>query len=155
MRADVEENSLWQQVISYIVFKYRDSCFVYRYLENASEKRLKNDFMVGIGGHIDMADGAEGDVIETAVVREWDEEVKYDGVLSRKIIGILNDDSRPVERVHVGLVYLFEGDTPNIEVREKDVLEGKMVPFKNLGAYLAESQGWAPILHKEYLSKLV
>lgn len=154
VRANIEKDDSWQQIIPYILFKYRHNYFIYQYLKKATEKRLKNDYLLGIGGHIDSKDVEAQDVLEAGAMREWQEEVDYQGELKqKKLIGIINDDSRPVEKVHLGLVYVFEGDSPNIRVREKEILKGRLVPFSKLGFYMQKTQGWAPIIYKEYLSQ--
>jgi len=157
LRAEVENDPSWQQIIPYIVFNFQDKYFLYHYLEKASEERLKNDFLLGIGGHINPIDLKLGeDVLEAGAMREWNEEIIYKGnLLEKKIIGILNDEKRPVEAVHLGLVYLFVGDSPEIFVREKDVLEGRLVELKDLAEYVENTGGWAPIVYQEYLSKLL
>ena len=89
-------------------------------------------------------------------MREWNEEILYKGnLLEKKLMGILNDEKREVEAVHLGLVYLFVGDSPEISVKEKDILEGKLIDLKELGKNLENSGGWAPIVYQEYLSKFL
>ena len=156
-RRDIEDNPEWQQIIPYILFNNGTKYFIYHYLEKASEQRLKNDWMLGVGGHINPVDMAPSiDVLNAGAMREWNEEVDYKGKLvEKKLIGILNDESRPVEAVHLGLIYLFRGDTPNISVKETDILDGELVELKELGAYMRNSGGWAPIVYKEYLSKFL
>ena len=157
LRNEVENDSSWQQIIPYIVFNFQDKYFLYHYLKLAGEKRLKNDYLLGIGGHINPADKRIGkDILEAGAMREWNEEVLYKGnLLEKKLIGILNDEKRPVEAVHLGLVYLFVGDSPKIFVREKDVLEGKLIELKDLGKHVKKTGGWAPIVYQEYLSKFL
>jgi len=151
----VENDPSWQQIIPYIVFNFKDRFFLYRYLKKASEKRLQNDYILGIGGHINPEDVGDGkNIIESAAMREWKEEVVYKGkIIEKKIIGILNDDSRPVEAVHLGIIFLFRGDSPKISVKEKETLEGKLVPFGELEKYMKNTKGWAPIVYREYLKK--
>jgi predicted NUDIX family phosphoesterase len=87
--------------------------------------------------------------------REWDEEVDYKGELDKKLIGILNDDRRPVEAVHLGLVYLFKGDSPDISVKETEKLKGELVKLEDLGERIIGTEGWAPLIYDEYLKKLL
>lgn len=154
LRSEVETDQSWQQVIPWIIFNFKDQYFLYRYLKGASETRLKNDYHLGVGGHINPIDLKEGeDILELGTMREWDEEIDYKGnLLKKNLIGILNDERREVEAVHLGLIYLFQGDSPEIYVREKEVLEGKLIYLKDLGGCLENGQGWAPIVYQEYLS---
>ena len=156
-RSEVENNPYWQQVIPYIVFNFKDKYFLYRYLEKAGEERLKKDYILGIGGHINPIDVKPGkDILEVGMMREWEEEVNYKGnLLEKKLVGILNDDKRPVEAVHLALVYIFKGDSPNINVVEKETLRGELIDLKELGRRVKNTDGWAPIIYKEYLSKLL
>jgi predicted NUDIX family phosphoesterase len=160
-RGDVENDNSFQQIIPYILFNYQDKYFLYRYLSKAGEQRLKNDYIIGVGGHINKDDIKEGglpaqsgDVLEAGRDREWDEEVKYEDNLNKKLIGILNDDRRPVEAVHLGLVYLFSGETPNIAVKEIDKMAGELINRQDLGAKLEGTEGWAPLIYNEYLKNL-
>lgn len=154
-RGDVENDTSFQQIIPYIVFNYKDQYFLYRYLKKAGEQRLKNDFIIGVGGHINKDDvKPEEDLIEAGRDREWDEEVEYKDKLEKKLVGILADDRRPVESVHLGLVYVFKGNTPNISVKETDKMAGELVGPEELGEKAPNTEGWVPIIYKEYIAKL-
>ena len=154
-RGEVERDPSFQQVIPYIVFNFRDKYFLYRYLRGAGERRLINDYMLGIGGHINWDDElGEGDTLEKGMMREWQEEVYYKGnLLEKRLVGILNDDSREVERVHLGLVYIFKGDSPAITVKEKETIRGRLMTIREMKEPIAKSQGWAPIVYSQYLLK--
>ncbi|MCX6720645.1 MAG: hypothetical protein NTW11_02470 [Candidatus Staskawiczbacteria bacterium] len=156
-RGDMETDLSYQQIISYILFNYQNKYFLYRYLKQAYEQRLMNDYIVGVGGHINKEDVKPGeDIIEAGVEREWEEEVTYNGNLTKKLVGILCDNRRPVERVHLGLVYVFEGDSPNISVKETDKMTGELVTLEDIkGKVEGINEGWAPLLYEEYLSKLI
>ena len=90
-------------------------------------------------------------------MREWSEEVDFKGnFLSKKLVGIMNDDTNPVEQVHLALVYNFEGDSPDISIKETDKMKGELVDIKNVGEYIKSSPGvWVKIVYNEYLSKLL
>ncbi|HQK63790.1 MAG TPA: MazG nucleotide pyrophosphohydrolase domain-containing protein, partial [Candidatus Staskawiczbacteria bacterium] len=115
-------------------------------------------YQLGVGGHINPIDGATGkDFLEEGMMREWNEEVDFKGnIVSKKLVGILNDDSRPVEKVHLGLVYSFEGDGPEISIKETDKMAGELVDLKDIGSKLKTNDGvWVKIVYREYLSKLI
>ncbi len=154
-RGDMENDPSWQQIIPYIIFSAASKFFLYNYLKKAGEQRLRNDYIIGVGGHINKDDVKDSvDVLEAGRDREWDEEINYKGNLDKKLVGILNDDRRPVEAVHLGLVYLFKGDSPDISVKETDKMKGEMFTLKELGEKVVGTEGWAPIIYEEYLSKL-
>ncbi len=152
-RGDMENDPSFQQIIPYILFSFENKYFLYRYLAKAGEQRLNKDYIIGVGGHINLDDVKEGeDVLEAGRDREWDEEVDYhDKFLQKKLIGILNDNKRPVEAVHLGLVYLFEGSTSDISVKEKDKMQGELISLEDLGPKASNTEGWAPIIYKEYI----
>ncbi len=154
-RGEVEEDNSFQQIIPYILFNFKDKYFIYQYLAKAGEQRLRNDYMLGVAGHINPVDNEKENTIEAGMIREWEEEVDFKGnLLEKKLIGILNDDSRPVEAVHLGLVYLFKGDSAEIVVKEKETIKGEMMTLPEIALCMEKSGGWAPIIFKEYLSKL-
>lgn len=158
-RGDMEDDPSFKQVIPYILFSFEDKYFLYKYLSKAGEQRLSNDYIIGVGGHINLIDVKEGpegcpDILEAGRDREWDEEVEYkDKFLGKKLIGLLADDGRPVERVHLGLVYLFEGSTPNISVKETDKMTGELFGPEELAPKALGTEGWAPIIYREYIAK--
>ncbi|MBI2053869.1 MAG: hypothetical protein HYT36_00845, partial [Candidatus Staskawiczbacteria bacterium] len=84
-RGDMENDPSFQQIIPYALFNYKDKYFVYKYLENAGEKRLVDHCQVGVGGHINKDDINSGqDILEQGMMREWNEEVDFRGNLLQK-----------------------------------------------------------------------
>lgn len=102
-------------------------------------------------------DKDSSDVLEAGMMREWDEEVEYKGnILEKKFIGLLNDDSRPVEAVHLGLVYNFVGDSPEISIKEKDKMLGELVDIKDIEAKIKDNDGiWIKLVYRDYLKQLL
>ncbi|OGZ69183.1 MAG: hypothetical protein A3D44_02385 [Candidatus Staskawiczbacteria bacterium RIFCSPHIGHO2_02_FULL_42_22] len=155
-RGDVETDPSWQQIIPYMLFSCKDKFFIYKYLGGAGEKRLVDSYQLGVGGHINQVDSGNGDILEAGAMREWNEEVEYRGnFLEKKLVGILNDDSRPVESVHLGLVYHFIGDSPEISIKEKDKMQGEMVNLKDIPGHIKNTEGaWIQVVYNEYLLTL-
>lgn len=152
-RGDMENDPSWQQIIPYILFNYQDKYFLYKYLQKAGEQRLKNDYIIGVGGHINLEDvKGEKDILEAGRDREWDEEVEYkDKFLEKKLVGILADSRRMVESVHLGLVYVFTGSTPSISIKETDKMAGELFGPEDLAEKAGNTEGWAPIIYNEYI----
>lgn len=152
-RGDMENDFFYQQIIPYMLFSFRDKFFAYKYLNNAGEQRLiNNDYQLGIGGHINKEDiNGDEDILETGMMREWEEEVDFKGrFLEKKLIGIVNDESREVEKVHLGLVYHFIGDNSDIQVKETDKMDGKLFDLREIYGNLSHSP-WMQIVYNEYL----
>lgn len=155
-RGNVETDASWQQIIPYMVFSYKDKFFIYKYLGGAGEKRLHDTYQIGVAGHINQIDVNGGDVLQEGMMREWNEEVDYRGnFLEKKLVGILNDESGDVEKVHLGLVYSFVGDSPDITVKETDKMQGEMVQLQDVQNHIKNTKGaWIQVVYKEYLLTL-
>ncbi|OGZ79297.1 MAG: hypothetical protein A2312_00740 [Candidatus Staskawiczbacteria bacterium RIFOXYB2_FULL_32_9] len=155
-RGDVEEDNSYQQIIPYILFSFEDKFFAYKYLANAGEQRLvNNNYQLGIGGHINKDDiVSDKNILDQGMMREWQEEVDFKGnLLQKKLVGIINDDSGPVEKVHLGLVFHFVGDSLDINVIETDKMEGKLFELKEIENNLSYSP-WMKVVYEEYLKNL-
>lgn len=149
-RKKAEIDNSYQQIIPYILYKYRNKFFLYEYLKNASETRLHHNYILGIAGHINPIDKKKGDIIKQGMMREWNEEVELRGdIISKKLVAILNDDRREVEKVHLGLIYIFEGNSPDIIIKEKDKMSGKLMVIKEMKPLIGNINdlGWAPLIY--------
>jgi predicted NUDIX family phosphoesterase len=130
------------------LYKYEDKFFLYEYIKGATETRLHHNYILGIAGHINPVKGAYDQIWE-GMMREWDEEVNFQGnITSKKLVGILNDDRRDVERVHLGLIYVFEGNSDKIEIKEVEKMQGRLMTIEDMQPLIgkAEYLGWAPLL---------
>ena len=156
-RGDMENDPSWKQIIPYILFSFKNSFFAYKYLGGAGEKRLVDVYQLGVGGHINLSDGENGDILDVGMMREWNEEIYFKGnILERRLVGIINSDAGSVEQVHLGLVYNFVGDGPNISIKENDKMEGMLVEPQNIWHYIKSNPSiWTQIIYKDYLSKLI
>lgn len=146
-RDDVEEDPGYQQIITYAVFRHQDRYLLTKRLSASTEKRLRQLYSLGVGGHINPGDGAAGDPINDGLRREWEEEVVYQGNYRVVPPGLLKDDSSPVSRVHIAVVYLVEGDSPLIEIRERDKLSGELLRLDEMRIYYLEMESWSQIVY--------
>ncbi len=155
-RDEAEVSNKYQQIIPYILFKNKNNFFLYEYLEGAGETRLHRNYILGVAGHINPIDNRKNeDVIEKGIERELEEEIKYQGnILEKKLIGILNDNRREVEKVHLGLIYVYEGNSEEMEIKEKDKMAGEFRNIEEMEPLIGnqENLGWAPLLFP-YLKK--
>jgi predicted NUDIX family phosphoesterase len=148
MARDVVENDpAFQQIIPYVVFRHDPHYFLTHRLRASSEKRLRKQYSLGIGGHINPGDLEAGDPILDGLKREWSEEVVYDGSFEAKLIGLLNDDSSPVSKVHLGVVFLVDGDSPNISIRETDKLAGELLTLDEMKIYYLGMESWSQMVY--------
>jgi predicted NUDIX family phosphoesterase len=85
--------------------------------------------------------------------REWEEEVEYRGQFEAKLLGLMNDDSSPVSRVHLALVFLVDGDSPQIAIRETDKLSGELLSLAEMRIFYLEMESWSQIVYDRLASE--
>jgi predicted NUDIX family phosphoesterase len=147
-RAEVENDPTFQQIIPYVVFRHRDRYLLTHRLRASSEKRLRKQYSLGVGGHINPGDLQGGDPILDGLKREWAEEVIYDGNFDAELLGLLNEESSPVSKVHLGVVFLVDGDTPNIRIRETDKLAGELLTLDEMRIHFLEMESWSQLVYE-------
>jgi predicted NUDIX family phosphoesterase len=146
-RGSVENDPSYQQIIPYVVFRHGDRYFLTHRLRASSERRLRKQYSLGVGGHINPGDLQAGDPILDGLKREWEEEVVYHGKFEARLLGLLNDDSSPVSKVHLGVVFLVDGDTPDIAIRETDKLQGELLTLDEMRRLYLEMESWSQMVY--------
>jgi len=146
-RSEVEDDPAFQQIIPYVVFRHGDHYLLTHRLRASSEKRLRKQYSLGVGGHINPQDLEAGDPIIDGLKREWNEEVVYAGRLETQLIGLLNDDSSPVSKVHLGVVFLVVGDTPDIAIRETTKLAGELLTLDEMKIFYLGMESWSQMVY--------
>jgi predicted NUDIX family phosphoesterase len=153
-RAEVENDPSFQQIIPYVVFRHGDRYFLTHRLRASSEKRLRKQYSLGVGGHINPGDLEGGDPILDGLRREWSEEVIYAGRFEARMLGLLNEDSSPVSKVHLGVVFLVDGDTPDITIRETDKLAGELMTLEEMRMYYLAMESWSQIVYDRLVAQM-
>jgi len=144
-RAGVENDPSLKQVIPYVMVVRGGDIYLLKRRAAQTEARLRNLHSVGVGGHINPPDGEGGDPVEGGLLRELAEEVEFLGRREIEPFGTLNDDSNSVGSVHFGLVFLARTEG-GVEVAERDMMEGRFLPFKEALAFLPGMETWSRIL---------
>lgn len=143
----VENDPNYKQIIPYLIIKFKNKYFMFQRFPVGVEDRLFHKYSVGIGGHINEKDVKKNkDLINSGLEREFGEELIYNKKLSYKIVGLINDDFDEVGKVHFGIVYLVEIETPEIRVREYSKIEGRLVDKEDLLKYKDKMERWSRIL---------
>lgn len=146
-RAQVEEDSSLKQIIPYLIVRYRDRIFLFQRSAAGSEPRLRGLFSIGVGGHINRSDVAgAGDPVAAGLRRELEEELVIGGRWRARLVGVLNDDSNPVGRVHFGLVHVVDVDSPEVAVRESDALSGRLASRDDILAVRYQMETWSRLI---------
>lgn len=153
-RSIMENDPSYKQIIPYLIFSYNQQYFLMQRQAQATEQRLQNKYSLGIGGHIRQEDITQGDIIEWAR-REFEEEISYTGTLAIKPIGVLNDDSNDVGKVHIGFVFLLEGSTNQIAVKS-ELKSGILYTLEECSSFFEHMENWSQIVlqHLKELNKL-
>ena len=151
-RAEVENDPTFQQIIPYVVFRHDDRYLLTHRLRASSERRLRKQYSLGVGGHINPGDLGAGDPILDGLKREWEEEVVYQGTFEARLLGFLNEDSSPVSKVHLGVVFVVDGDTPTITIRETDKLAGELLTLDEMRMYYLAMESWSQIVYDEFIA---
>jgi len=165
-RAYAERTPTLKQVIPYSLIECDGLVLLFRRLSTGGEVRLHGKHSIGIGGHINPEDldvvsggpsaSAQRDAgasshrnpIDAGTRREIEEELAVSGEYKVRRVGLLNDDSNPVGAVHVGVVQVVR-IRGSVEIRERDQLEGRLVPSEELSALLAQGanfETWSKLL---------
>ncbi|MCC7014694.1 MAG: hypothetical protein IT454_19185 [Planctomycetes bacterium] len=139
-RAKAEHSPDWKQVIPYNVVMVGDDVLLLRRTAHGGEARLHHKFSIGVGGHINPEDldaRLGRDPLPRGTARELEEELDIRGDYTVEPVGLINDDSNPVGAVHVGLVQIVRVQG-TVEIRETQVLEGRLVHSQELRERLRE-----------------
>lgn len=152
-RSEVEDDPTYQQIIPYLVFRHRARYLLTHRLKASSEKRLRQLYSLGIGGHINPGDLEHGDPIADGLKREWEEEVEYGGEFQATLLGLINDDSSPVSKVHLGVVFLVDGDSPDIQIRETDKLSGELLTLEQMRIFYLAMESWSQIVYDRLVAE--
>ena len=146
----MEEEPRFKQLIPYVIFRHTDEAgrvrlFQYTRGRGQGERRLHSLRSVGIGGHICSDDAAEVNPYEEGMRRELAEEVSIDTPFRQRCAGLINDDQTEVGRVHLGVVHLFDVESPRVSPRESDIADAGFAPVGELLADLAGFESWSQI----------
>jgi predicted NUDIX family phosphoesterase len=145
-----EENLAYKQIIPYLVFEHGDKYFLMQRKGSSSEQRLANKYSLGIGGHLREEDMQGASLFDWAR-REFEEEINYSGNLTIKPIGILNDDSNDVGKVHVGFVFLLKGDSANISIKS-ELQNGQLLTPEECREKYEAMETWSQLVF-DFISK--
>ncbi len=145
-RGIMENDPSYKQIIPYLVFNFEDKYFLMQRAAKASETRLRNKYSLGIGGHIRQEDMTTDSIFDWAK-REFHEEINYSGNLTIKPLGVLNDDTNDVGKVHIGFVLLLQGDSAEISIKS-ELKSGTLVTLDECTAYHDSLESWSQLVLK-------
>ncbi|TWT52892.1 hypothetical protein Pla22_05200 [Rubripirellula amarantea] len=150
-RGPMEVDPTYKQLIPYVLMEYTDDAgevhlFTYTRGGGGGESRLHAKRSVGIGGHISRedADGA-GELYETGMRRELEEEVQLTSQYSEERVGLIYDPSNDVGKVHLGVVHIFKLSEPRVQSNEDDLTDGGFVSLATLRQESDRLETWSQL----------
>ena len=121
-RAAAEVDPDYKQIIPYAIVAHGNRVLYYVRGKKAGEQRLVAKGSIGIGGHMNDRDESlfawDEEAYRAGVEREVNEEIRIGTTFDDCIVGLLNDDTTEVGRVHLGVVHVFKLDEPKVDKRE-------------------------------------
>ncbi len=147
-RAELEEDPSFKQIIPYGIITCGDSFYLFKRTSGQREKRLHNKFTLGAGGHMNPGKSLEPDehYLTDELKRELSEEVRMlNGCVTENIefIGFINDDTIPVGRFHVGLLYHIRVSNKEVYIRETDKMTAEWIEKSNLAEFYEGMETWS------------
>jgi len=144
-RGEMEVDPTYKQIIPYMVFVYQRQLLVMQRSAGAGEQRLASAYTIGIGGHVRQSDVAATALKEWGA-REFMEEVAYAGTVNAvQLMGLVNDDTNPVGRVHLGVVLVMHGSTDSIAVRS-ELQSGVLMSRAACAAVYEHMETWSKLV---------
>jgi predicted NUDIX family phosphoesterase len=159
-RDTVEQNPTYKQIIPYSILRYKKSIFRYRRSPRGSESRLRGLYSLGVGGHINKSDELEPwadpmSIVESSRDRELREEFRVENSSEPSLIGLINDETNNVGRVHFGIVYEYWLNTPLVVPQEQHLhVDYSFVSLIGLRSHKHKYESWSRLLIDEYLLTL-
>lgn len=167
-RGDMEQDANWKQLIPYILIRYPrleaapDWFLSYQRSSDQAEKRLASKYSIGIGGHVTEADtevdwdglgvvedtmrrldGNEENLLWQGMVRELFEEINFVDFTRISIVGLLNEESTDVGKVHLGVVFLMSTQSTSVDSDDPYVQNIQWMTPNSLAANRNDYEGWS------------
>jgi predicted NUDIX family phosphoesterase len=148
-RAQAETNPNFKQIIPYVVVTDGKSILHYVRGKKAGEQRLVAKGSIGIGGHINDEDHtlfAFGlQAFQDAVKREVCEELTVQGTFDAKPVGLINDDSTEVGRVHFGVVHVLFRTPEKVKKNEQVITQVEFIAIEELKKRREQMESWSQL----------
>jgi predicted NUDIX family phosphoesterase len=146
-RPTAEVSPQYKQIIPYVLIRHEESYFLLQRTQKQTEARLHHKLSLGIGGHInpdtpELLDGLH---------KELEEEVEVRGDYDLTFVGILNDDTTDVGRVHLGAVYVLDAHSGEVDVRETEKMTGRWASRAELRDLRERMETWSQIAYDGFI----
>lgn len=146
-RPTAEVSPQYKQIIPYVVIRHADSYFLLKRTTKQTEARLHHKLSLGIGGHINP----DTPTILGGLQKELREEVHVESPYELTFVGLINDDTTDVGRVHLGVVYELVPYEPYVTVRETEKMSGEWVRAGDLGPMREAMETWSQLVYDHHI----
>jgi len=146
-RSDAEQDKRFKQLIPYVLLICHGKILRYRRGRGGQETRLHGLYSVGIGGHISEEDHglfAKDQGYRDGMRREIAEEVAAEEV-SEAAVGVINDDSTEVGKVHFGVVHVMQVANENVGGRRSGIAGPEFIPIDKAVADTTGYESWSSL----------
>ena len=142
MRAEMERDPGFQQIIPYLVLRDAERYFLMKRTRAGADERLHDRWSIGVGGHLNPGDGD----LDGGLRREWAEELDADFTPDFRLVGLLNDDTTDVGSVHVGAVFVADAGGRRVAIRETEKLSGAFADPAEVAAVADDLETWSRLV---------
>jgi predicted NUDIX family phosphoesterase len=168
-RSELEKDPTFKQIIPYAIIsntepdppagggiRQNQSFYLFKRTSGQTEKRLHNKYSLGVGGHInpDYSMESKEQCLIDELKRELFEEVRLINGCSIddiEFIGFINDDTIPVGRVHIGLLYNIHVSNKEVCINETDKMTADWIDKSNLAEFYKGMETWTKITFDFYI----
>jgi predicted NUDIX family phosphoesterase/dephospho-CoA kinase len=164
-RIEAETNLAYKQVVSYVIIRRKGA--VLRFVRGnytSVQSFLKGRLCIGFGGHVQGGDRTLFDESDSgylnSVIREISEELKLAPTFinddNMQLVGVLNDDSSLVGKLHFAFVHLLDLDSLSEDVsakalkRERSINQLRFIPVARLGDDYERYEYWSKLCIQEF-----
>ncbi|MEA2538002.1 MAG: hypothetical protein QOF11_2236 [Chloroflexota bacterium] len=144
-RPDMEGDPAFKQIIPYLVLRDGQRWFLMQRTRGGADSRLHDRWSIGVGGHLNPGDAG----VAGGLAREWREELKAEFAPDFRFVGLLNDDTTEVGRVHLGVVFEADAVGRPVTVRETDKLRGGFASSEEIRTVRDQLETWSRIAFDE------
>ena len=144
-RTEAELDPRFKQLIPYVLLLCKGRILRYRRGKGGQETRLHGLYSVGVGGHISEEDHglfSSGAGYQEGMRRELLEEVEVEHVKDAAV-GVINDDSTEVGRVHFGVVHVMHVPNEAVAGRRSGIVAPEFIPVAEAVANAAAYESWS------------
>ena len=145
-RPVAEVSPEFRQIIPYVIIRNGDDYFVLKRTTKQTEARLHHKLSLGIGGHVNP-----GHSLLEGLQKELDEEVHISSEYTMEFIGMINDDSTDVGRVHLGAAYVLDAGSRDVIVKETEKMTSEWMPRAALRGVRDAFESWSQIVYDHFI----